>query len=156
MEIRNHQPGDLGWIISVHGEIYSHEFDFDGSFETNIADKVVQYFSHADDFNRVWIALVDDKRAGSVALRKLSDGVGFINFVVVLDEFRGSGIANGLMETVLDHAKAHGITKLRLETFTCLASARELYKKLGFEIVESNRIFAFGKDLEQEFWELSL
>lgn len=154
MNIRTHIPGDLGWIISMHGEVYAKEFGFDGSFEINIADKVVKYFSQKDDFNRVWIAEVESSRAGSVAIRKLDDDIGFINFVIVQDLFRGQGIANVLMEKVLIHGRQNRCKKFRLETYTCLESARKLYAKLGFKIVESNSINRFGLDLVQEYWEL--
>lgn len=138
----------------MHGEVYSREFGFDGGFEINIADKVVKYFSEEDEFSRVWIAEVDDRRAGSVAIRKLAEEIGFINFVVVLDQYRGQGIANTLMEKALGHGRAKGCKKFRLETFTCLESARKLYEKLGFKIVESASINQFGVDLVREFWEL--
>ena len=156
MKIRNQQPGDLGWIISIHGEVYTREFGFDASFEINIADKIVKYFSEKHDFNRVWIAEVDGQLAGSVAIRELPDKVGFINFVVVLNEFRGQGIARALMDKVIAHGRAHGKDKLRLETFTVLLGARELYKKIGFEIVEANELELFSSNMVQEFWELTL
>ncbi|NKB32117.1 MAG: GNAT family N-acetyltransferase [Pseudomonadales bacterium] len=156
MKIRDQLPGDLGWIISVHGEVYTREFGFDASFETNIADKIVKYFSGTDDFNKVWIADVEGNRAGSVAVRALPENVGFVNFVVVLDAYRGKGIANSLMDKVIEHGKAYGKEKLRLETFSCLVSAREMYKKLGFEIVEANELDLFSRTMVQEFWELPL
>ncbi len=156
LTLRTHQPGDLGWIISAHGEIYSREFGFDGSFEINIADKVLKYFSTEDDFNRIWIAMVDDKRAGSVAVRALSEANAFVNFVVVLDEFRGQGIARALMDGMIEHVRKQRFQKIRLETFTCLQAARDLYRDMGFTLVESNAIHAFGRDLTQEFWQLAL
>ncbi|MDA1372664.1 MAG: GNAT family N-acetyltransferase [Proteobacteria bacterium] len=156
LTLRTHQPGDLGWIISTHGEIYSREFGFDGSFEINIADKVLKYFSTEDDFNRVWIAMVDDKRAGSVAVRALSEATAFVNFVVVLNEFRGQGIARSLMDGMIEHVRKHRYQKIRLETFTCLEVARELYRDLGFTVIENSVIHAFGRDLTREFWELTL
>ena len=30
------RPGDLGWVIKAHGEIYAHEFGWDGSFEGGV------------------------------------------------------------------------------------------------------------------------
>jgi ribosomal protein S18 acetylase RimI-like enzyme len=156
VKIRTHSSGDFGWIISIHGEVYTREFGFDDSFEINIADKIVKYFAKKDVFNRIWIAEIENKRVGSIAIRLIADNVGFINFVAVLEEFRGNGIADALMREVIRHAYQHEISKLRLETYTCLVSARELYKKLGFNIVESAEIKQFGQELVREFWELPL
>ena len=64
MQIRDPLPGDVGWIVRVHGEVYAREFSFDRSFEFTTAEKLVRYFSGDDDFNRIWIAEVDGVRAG--------------------------------------------------------------------------------------------
>jgi hypothetical protein len=32
--IRKAKPGDLGWVISMHGITYSQEFQFDLNFES--------------------------------------------------------------------------------------------------------------------------
>ena len=60
------------------------------------------------------------------------------------------------MDKVIAHGRAHGKDKLRLETFTVLLGARELYKKIGFEIVEANELELFSSNMVQEFWELTL
>ena len=155
--LRIHRVGDLGWIISKHGEIYAAEFDFDASFEINIADKVVKYFSAEQGFNAVWIAEVDGERAGSVAVRSISTQQSFINFVLLLDQYRGRGLALQLMQRVLQYSKDEGYSSVRLETYSCLVAARKLYAAMGFEIVEPPaEIVAFGRPLTQEFWQMKL
>ncbi len=156
MRIREPEPGDIGWIIASHGEVYAREFGFDASFEFGIANKLAQHFSAADGFNRIWIAEMDGERAGSIAVRPIGDSIAFIHFVLVLERFRGSGIARALLERVVDHATAHERRLLRLETFDCLTDARELYRRSEFELVECNALQIFGHARVQEFWERSL
>lgn len=156
MKIRQHQIGDLGWIISKHGEIYHSEFNFDESFETNIAGKVGEYFAPDSAHNRIWIVEVDEQRAGSVAIRELSEQTAFVNFVLVLNQYRGKGIARRLMETAITWTREQRYSILQLETYTVLEDARELYKLLGFEIIESNVQLRFGQRLTQEYWQLVL
>ncbi len=156
-ELRNLKPGDLGWIISKHGEIYTQEFQFDITFEVNIAAKAVALLKKANTFDTFWIYEIEGKRAGSIAISKLSDQVAFINFVLVLNEFRGKGVAQTLMNKAIGHARADGMTIIRLETYSCLKNARKLYKKLGFTITEPpKQIAKFGQSFDQEFWQLGL
>ena len=44
MPIRNlDQPGDLGWMVQAHGEIYAAEYGWDRSFETLVAGIVARF-----------------------------------------------------------------------------------------------------------------
>ncbi len=156
--IREHQPGDIGWIISKHGEIYTQEFEFNPSFETHIANKFVYFFrKEKSPFDTIWICEIDGQRAGSVAVWKKSEEKAFINFVLVLDGYRGHGIANKLFEVVIQHCKDYQFKAIELETYDCLKSARNLYDKLGFAIIQTNKeVTLFGKTMDQEFWQMRL
>ena len=155
--IRKLKPGDLGWIISRHGEIYTQEFQFDAIFEVHIAAKIVDFFKKAMAFDTFWIKEIEGQRAGSIAVSKISDQVAFINFVLVSSQFRGQGVAQDLMHKAIRHARAQGMSIIRLETYSCLQNARRLYKKLGFNLSEPpNKVKKFGQSFDQEFWELRL
>jgi len=61
------RPGDLGWVVMAHGEIYAKEFGWDTSFETLVA-RIVSDYAAGHDSNReaAWIAELDGNRAGCV------------------------------------------------------------------------------------------
>ena len=44
--LRVHQAGDIGWVISRHGSLYTREFGRDATFEALVA-KLVQRFSNS-------------------------------------------------------------------------------------------------------------
>ncbi len=46
------EPGDLGWVILAHGEIYSREFGWDTSFEGLVARIVADYAADHDPRSR--------------------------------------------------------------------------------------------------------
>jgi GNAT superfamily N-acetyltransferase len=123
-QIRHPQPGDIGWIISMHGKIYSAEFGFDPRFEIHIAAKMVDFFNKVDSFNSIWVSEVEGERASSIAVSKLPDGKGFVNFVLVTQQFRGHGIARSLMEAAIEHARKNAVATLRLETYSVKAPAK--------------------------------
>lgn len=44
--LRNPVPGDIGWLISIHGELYAEQFNFDLNFEIDITKKVVGFLEN--------------------------------------------------------------------------------------------------------------
>ena len=155
--IREKGPGDLGWIISRHGSVYTGEFGFDAGFEVDIAKKAVDLCQKNDKFTRIWIKEEEGKNAGSIAVSARENNTAFINFLLVLEEFRGKGIARELMEHTREHARRNGFTKLRLETYSCLTAARRLYAALGFCITDPvERMEKYGQTFDREFWEMEI
>ena len=60
-------PGDLGWVVLSHAEIYGAEYGWGPSYEVLIAQIVSAYASeHDDEREAAWIAEVDGERAGSI------------------------------------------------------------------------------------------
>ncbi|WP_022664933.1 GNAT family N-acetyltransferase [Desulfospira joergensenii] len=155
--IREKGPGDLGWIISEHGSVYAGEFGFDSGFEVDIAQKAVALCQKDEDFTKIWIKEINGRNAGSIAISEKKKGIAFINFLLVSEEFRGRGIAGELMARAMDHAGRNGYKKLRLETYSCLKTARKIYADLGFHISEPlEEMEKYGRKFDREFWELEL
>lgn len=154
---KNPTEGDIDWLISVHGSTYARQFGFDAQFEIDIARKVASFNEKIDDFKRILLAYVDNERAGSVAVSRESEKVAFINFLLVLDRFRGQGIAKQLIDRVIVHARENRCEMIRLETYSLLTAAREVYRNYGFKLVELNAgVKKYGRVFDQEFWELVL
>ena len=60
-------PGDLGWVLKSHGELYAAEYGFDHSFEQSVS-RTIAGFAQADPARRRgWIAELDGRRIGSIA-----------------------------------------------------------------------------------------
>jgi GNAT superfamily N-acetyltransferase len=61
------QPGDLGWVVMAHGEVYAAEFGWDTSFEELVARIVADYaVGHNPAREGAWIAEQDGRRVGCV------------------------------------------------------------------------------------------
>lgn len=155
--LRNPIPGDIGWLISLHGKIYADQFNFDLNFEIDIAKKTLLFLEIQNSFNMIWIATINSRPIGSIAVSLKPDQTAFINFLLVETEYRGSGVAKTLMNRVILHCKNHNLKLLRLETYSCLKTARELYAKYGFSLVTKKvDVEKYGQSFDQEFWERGL
>ena len=82
---------------------------------------------------RLYLALVDDAIAGCIALRPLSDTECELKRLYVKDAFRGQGIAEHLVEKLIDDAREIGYDAMLLDTLPFLKGALHLYAKLGFQ-----------------------
>ena len=65
---------------------------------------------------RLYLALVDDAIAGCIALRPLSDTECELKRLYVKDAFRGQGIAEHLVEKLIDDAREMGYDAMLLDT----------------------------------------
>ncbi|KGD90129.1 acetyltransferase [Achromobacter sp. RTa] len=157
MTVRAAQPGDHEWIIAAHGDVYAAEFGFDERFRDGIAGKMHAFRELPGPFNRVWVGLMGEQRAASIAVSDRPGEVAFLNFVLVLPQYRGRGVGRAMMKTALDHARAHALKEVQLETYSCLVDARALYARLGFRMTRAiPGKQAFGQTFDQEFWSLRL
>jgi DNA-binding MarR family transcriptional regulator/N-acetylglutamate synthase-like GNAT family acetyltransferase len=156
--LRAPEPGDLGWVVQRHGELYAEEYGWDASFERLVA-KIVGEFAVADSgpANRCWIATLDGQRAGCVFLMPgASPGVGKLRLLLVEPWARGHGLGGRLVATCVAGAKEAGHQTLTLWTNDVLAAARRLYERAGFRLVKRERHRSFGKALVGQTWDLEL
>ncbi|KAK2738965.1 MarR-family transcriptional regulator [Colletotrichum kahawae] len=68
-EIRNHRPGDMGYITHRHAIIYSAEHDFDCLFESHISRFTALFLDNFDPASeRCWIAEKEGQFLGCIML----------------------------------------------------------------------------------------
>lgn len=157
VRLRRHRPGDLGWVVQRHGELYWEEYGYDERFEALVAGIVARFVEGFDARReRCWIAESGGKRLGAVFLVKQSPRVAKLRLLILEPSARGLGIGQRLVIACVRFARAAGYRKLALWTQSELAAARAIYQKTGFRKVRSEPHRSFGKRLTGEYWELVL
>ncbi len=155
--LRARQPGDLGWVIQQHGEIYAREYGWNQSFEGLVAAVIANYQRDLHpDWERAWIAEVNGQRAGSVFVVRKSKTIAQLRLLILTPQARGLGLGGRLTDEAIAFARAKGYKKLVLWTNQCLTAARAIYTRRGFAITHSELHEGFGSPQVGETWELRL
>jgi GNAT superfamily N-acetyltransferase len=151
------QPGDLGWVVMAHGELYAAEFGWDSTFEALVARIVADYANGPDaERGAAWIAEVDAQRVGCVFCVPADETTAQLRILLVDPRARGRGLGGRLVDVCIDFARAAGYARMRLWTNDPLVAARQVYLKRGFQLVGQEPHHSFGVDLVGEFYELEL
>jgi GNAT superfamily N-acetyltransferase len=151
------RPGDLGWVVMAHGEMYEREFGFDASFEALVARIVADYAGDQDEVRKAaWIAEQDGQRVGCVFCVAADEQTAQLRILLVDPAARGHGTGARLVDECLDFARQAGYKRMKLWTNHPLAAARHIYLSRGFRLVEEEPHRSFGADLIGQVYELDL
>ena len=156
--VRQHRPGDMGWVVQRHGELYWQEYHYDERFEALVAEIVAEFIQNLDpNHERCWIAEKDGERVGCIFLVKKSATVSKLRLLLVEPSARGLGIGKRLVEECIRFASDAGYKKIVLWTQSELTTARGIYKAAGFKPVSEERHDSWSrKNLVAETWEIKL
>jgi GNAT superfamily N-acetyltransferase len=150
-------PGDLGWVVMAHGELYAAEFGWDTTFEALVARIVADYAaSHDPAREAAWIAEVDGHRAGCVFCVAAEDGTPQLRTLLVDPSARGHHIGGRLVDECVAFVRQAGFSRMRLWTNDPLIAARRIYLSRGFSLVAEEPHHSFGADLIGQVYELDL
>ena len=155
--LRDPRPGDMGWVVMQHADIYWREYRFNEEFESLVADIAAKYIKNFDPaWEKGWIAEIDGERAGSVFVVRRSATVAQLRLLILTPAARGHGLGARLTDECIAFARGKGYRKMMLWTQSNLHAARAIYKSRGFELMTSEPNEAFGQQVVSETWELKL
>ena len=155
--LRDPLPGDMGWVVQQHGEIYWREYGWDNRFEALVADIAAQFLRKFQPaWEKAWIAELDGERVGSVFVVRKSPTTAQLRMLILSPKARGLGLGARLTDECIAFARAKGYKKMVLWTNSCLTAARGIYAQRGFQLVKTEPYEGFGQQLVGETWELKL
>lgn len=155
--LRDPGPGDMGWVVQMHGEVYGAEYGYTSDFEALVAQVAAKFILDFDPSgDRGWIAEVDGERAGSAFVARKSKTVAQLRLLVLRPEARGLGLGGRLVDECIAFAQSAGYRSMTLWTNGHLHAARAIYKSRGFALVHSEPLQSFGQSLVSETWERAL
>lgn len=155
--LRDPRPGDMGWVVQQHGEIYAREYGWNSEFEALVAEIIAGMIrAHDPARERGWIAELDGERVGSVFVVRKSEVEAQLRLLILTPAARGLGLGARLTDECLAFARAKGYRRMVLWTNSNLAAARAIYAQRGFVLERSEPYRGYGQHLVGEHWALDL
>lgn len=155
--LRDPAPGDMGWVIQQHGEIYTREYGWNAQFEALVVGIVagfIKNFRPQDE--KCWIAELEGERVGAAFVVRKSATTAQLRMLILTPQARGLGLGGRLTDECIAFARSRGYKKMLLWTNSGLEAARAIYAKRGFTLMKSEPYRGFGHDLVGETWLLKL
>ena len=150
------QPGDIGFVTYLHGDLYKKEYDYGIGFEYYVAVGLNEFYQQYDPSNnRIWMAEHHGNRIGFMLLMNRGESAQ-LRYFIIHPDYRGIGLGNKLMGLYMEFLQECKYKSSYLWTTHELDAAAHLYKKHGFILTEEKESDAFGKRVTQNRYELVL
>ena len=158
IRIRNQlAPGDLGYIIHLHGVLYPREYGLGGTFEADVAIRLGEFVKSYDQRkDYIAVAEADGRIAGSIVVNGETDEVALVRWFLVHPDLRGRGIGRQLINDALAFCRERGFRKVRLWTTADFRAAVHLYKQTGFVCTHEAPREIWGAMRTEQEYELNL
>jgi DNA-binding MarR family transcriptional regulator/N-acetylglutamate synthase-like GNAT family acetyltransferase len=151
------KPGDFGYIIYLHGIIYSNESNFSNEFEKYVVKTFYDFLeNYSQDYDRIWIAEYNNKIVGCIAIQHQSKDEAQLRWFLLDPSFRGLGIGKKLLTDAVDFCREKKFKNVFLLTTNMQDKALEMYKIAGFKLTESTEVNQWGKTFKDERYDLDL
>src|ERR1700690_689201 len=86
------RPGDIGYVIYMHGALYKQEYNYGMQFETYVARGLCEFYDqYRPDRNRVWICQPDNRIIGFMLLMDRGRAAQ-LRYFLVEPQYRGIGL----------------------------------------------------------------
>jgi len=150
------RPGDIGYVIYMHGRLYKKEYNYGIEFETYVAAGLAEFYQQYDpQKDRVWICEHRNNIVGFLLLMHRGDAAQ-LRYFILKPQYRGIGLGNKLMALYVEHLKQCKYKVSYLWTTDELPASAHLYQKFGFKLTEQKPSTAFGKPVTEQRYELVL
>ena len=138
--IREATEKDIGILLNFEKGIVEHERPFDNSLK----EGEIHYYDLIglirSDKAVVFVAVVDEEVIGSGYAKILTaeaylkhNEYAYLGFMYVKPAFRGKGINQIILESLVGWAKSRQLTEVRLDVYDENTMAKKAYLKAGFK-----------------------
>jgi peptidyl-dipeptidase Dcp len=146
------RPGDAGYVLYRHGELYARENGYGLPFELYVGRGLCEFLERYDPaHDRVWVAELGGRRVGFL-LAMHREETAQLRYFLVEPECRGLGLGRKMLGLALKFAREAGYRGVYLWTTADQRGAIGLYESVGFSLAEEKKSGTLGKQqLERRY-----
>lgn len=151
------KPGDLGYIMYLHGKLYAAEYQYGISFETYVGSGLHEFYTSYDpQKDKTWVAEHNGRIVGFLLLMHRENNTAQLRYFLIEPEYRGIGLGKKLMELYINFLRGAGYQSSYLWTTSELHQAASLYTRHGFRLTEEKPSTAFGIAVTEQRYDLAI
>lgn len=151
------KPGDVGYLIYLHGVLYARESGYSQEFEGYVVKTFYEFLEHYDtNKDKIWLATYNEQIIGCIAILSKPNNEAQLRWFLVHPVFRGTGVGKHLLSTALAHCRQQQFNNVYLLTTDVQQKAIAMYMKAGFKPSASVEQKQWGKTLHEERYDLNL
>ena len=107
-----------------------------GDHQDEDLDHILEVYSGR---GRFWVAIEKNKVGGTVGIKEIDSNTAKLKRMFVKPEYRGTGLAQNLLDTAQKFSIEHAYTEIVLWSAHVMKRAHSFYEKNGFMFVEENQ-----------------
>ncbi|HBE77463.1 MAG TPA: MarR family transcriptional regulator [Firmicutes bacterium] len=151
------KPGDIGYLIYLHGIIYAKECNYNHQFEGYVAHTLYEFIQgYQPEKDRIWLTELEGEIMGTVAIIGHSKDEAQLRWFLIHPDLRGVGLGRRLLDLALDFCRLKNYRRIFLMTTGDQQTAIKMYTKAGFVITEEHPVAMWGKSLNELRYEMAI
>jgi DNA-binding MarR family transcriptional regulator/GNAT superfamily N-acetyltransferase len=150
-------PGDVGFLIYLHGQLYAKESGYNLEFEAYVCKTFYEFlptYNPAKD--RIFLAIANNQIVGSVAILGSSRHLAQLRWFLIHPDYRGRGLGKKLLDEAIVFCRERDYQKVYLMTTSMQETAIALYKKAGFRKTGEKYLQLWGQQLYEQRYDMDL
>lgn len=150
-------PGDVGYLIYLHGVLYAKESGYNLEFESYVCKTFYEFlpgYNPAKD--RIFLAIANGQIVGSIAIAASSRHLVQLRWFLVHPDYRGQGLGKRLLNEAISFCKEKHYQKIYLLTTSMQQTAITLYTKTGFRKTGEKFLKQWGQELYEQRYDMEL
>jgi len=151
------RPGDLGYVIYLHGTLYAREYGLDHTFEGEVANGMGEFAKLFDEKKDYFaVAELEGRIVGSIAINGLLNHTAQLRWFLLDPSVRGMGLGKRLITEALDFCRERKFRSVYLWTISELKTAAHIYHETGFQITQEIKREIWGGVRTEQRYDLQL
>lgn len=158
IKIRTYQAADVEYVIDRQLSLYETERHFTSEIWKKYLTQGVISLVEKFDPNKdcMFILECNGNSSGCIAITHTHEDTAQLRYFFLEPEVRGLGAGHKLLEMALDFCREKNYKHIFLWTVSAQETARNLYRKAGFELTETSQNSDWGVPVLEEKWDMDL